>query len=313
MKVLVIGGAGFIGSHIVDQLIAQGDEVIIMDNLSTGKENQLHTQASFYNLDITSPDILTVFEKEKPEVVIHQAAQIHVQTSVVNPIFDANINIMGTINLLEACRKTSVKKFIYASSAAIYGTPIHLPITEDHPIQPLSGYGISKFTPEMYLSVYQDLYDLSFTILRYGNVYGIRQDPRGEGGVISIFLDKILQEQPLTIDGDGMQTRDFIYVEDVARANIAAIHKGDGEIFNVGTGIQTSLNELISVFKQVSSNPVSALHGQDRPGDIKHSYFDIEKIEQHLDWKPQVTLEAGLINTFKYYEELYRQSAPHLK
>ncbi|MBA4495993.1 NAD-dependent epimerase/dehydratase family protein [Paenactinomyces guangxiensis] len=307
MKVLVTGGAGFIGSHIVDQLIARGDQVAIVDNISTGKETQIHPQASFYKMDLTSPGLLEVLEREKPEAVIHQAAQIHVNTSVLDPVFDANVNILGTIRLLEASRQTGVKKVVYASSAAVYGDPQYLPIDEQHPVQPLSGYGISKYTPEHYLSVYHHLYGLEYTILRYANVYGLRQDPRGEGGVISIFIDKVINDQPLTIFGDGEQTRDYIYVEDVAKANLAATAAGEGEVLNIGTGVSTSLNEVVRLFNDISGKENAVQYGPERSGDIKHSYFNNEKACSVLNWKPAVSFTEGLRKTYEYYCHEYRK------
>lgn len=307
MKILVTGGAGFIGSHIVDLLIARGDQVVVVDNLVSGKEENIHPDAAFYRLDLTSKDLLEVFEREKPEVVIHQAAQIQVDTSVKDPIHDANTNIIGTIQLLEACRKTGVKKVIYASSAAVYGNPVYLPLDEKHPIHPLSGYGVSKYTAEHYLAVYAHLYQLSYTILRYANVYGIRQDPRGEGGVISIFVNKVLREEPLTIFGDGEQTRDYIYVEDVARANLAAIERGEGEILNIGTGVRTSLNDIVQYFNAISGFKNQVVYGEERPGDIKHSFYDISKARRVLNWEPETSLKEGLAKTYEYYYDLYRK------
>ncbi|WP_124728455.1 SDR family oxidoreductase [Staphylospora marina] len=306
MNVLVTGGAGFIGSHIVDRLIAEGHRVVVVDNISTGKEEQIHPDAVFYRTDLTRPELREVFEKEKPEFVIHQAAQIHVNTSVEDPAFDASVNILGTINLLEACRNVGVRKVVYASSAAVYGNPETLPLDERHPVRPLSGYGVSKYTVEHYLNVYRHLYGISFTALRYANVYGIRQDPRGEGGVISIFVDRVLRGLPMTIHGDGEQTRDYIYVEDVARANLAALEAGDGEILNIGTGRQSSLNEVLRLFREITGQDVEAVYGPERPGDIRHSVFDISKARRVLGWEPKVSLEEGLRKTVEYYREQYR-------
>jgi UDP-glucose 4-epimerase len=231
---------------------------------------------------------------------------------VENPLLDANINIMGTINLLEACRKYGVQKVVYASSAAVYGNPQYLPIDENHPVKPLSGYGISKHTVEHYLEVYRNLYGLRYTVLRYANVYGIRQDPRGEGGVISIFIDKILNGERFIINGDGEQTRDYIYVEDIARANLAAIDRADGEILNIGTGKSTSLNELVGLFRTITGEPLEVGYGPERPGDIKHSYFRIEKAKSQLAWEPSVTLKEGLSKTYEYYRHEYRKTVKEL-
>lgn len=307
MKVLVTGGAGFIGSHIVDQLVEKGDQVVIVDNISSGRKENINEKARFYQIDITDSDLLNVFERERPEAVIHQAAQIHVHTSVKEPMFDATVNILGTINLLEACRKTGVKKVVYASSAAIYGNPEYLPIDEKHPVAPLSGYGVSKYTPEHYFAIYRQLYGLNYTILRYANVYGLRQDPRGEGGVISILVDKYLRRELFTVFGDGEQTRDYIYVGDVARANIMALSQGDGEVFNVGTGVSTSLNEVVKRFNEIAGYENKVEYGPEREGDIKHSYFNNGKIRRVLGWQPEVTLEEGLRKTYEYYQDIYRK------
>lgn len=305
MKVLVTGGAGFIGSHIVDQLILEGHQVVILDNLVSGRKDQLHPKAIFYQMDVTDSGVRGVFQQERPDAVIHQAAQIHVPTSIEQPIYDANVNIIGAINLLESGKEFGVKKMVYASSAAVYGEPKYLPIDEQHPISPISGYGISKHTVEHYLEVYYHLYGLEYTVFRYANVYGIRQDPRGEGGVVSIFTDKVMTNQPLTVFGDGEHSRDYIYVEDVAKANVLALTRGSGEIFNIGTGVQTTLNELILAFKQASEKNLAVEYGQERPGDIKDSYFDVSKAENFLGWKAEVALLDGLTRTYQYYLKQY--------
>lgn len=304
MKVLVTGGAGFIGSHIVDHLLTAGHDVVVLDNMSTGSETNLHPDAVLYRMDMENPMINEIFQQEKPEIVIHQAAQTVVQTSVREPLHDANVNILGTINILEACRMSGVAKVIYASSAAIYGDPQYVPIDEHHPVNPLSGYGISKYTPEQYLRVYHNLYGLKYTILRYANVYGIRQDPQGEGGVISIFIDKVIGKIPCTIYGDGEQTRDYVYVEDVARANVAALHHGDGNFYNIGTGVHTTLNQLVFQLQQISGHAMDTIYEPERLGDIKHSYFTVQKAVRELDWSPQVQLADGLAKTYHYYLEL---------
>lgn len=303
MKILVTGGAGFIGSHIVDQCVAAGYETIVVDNLSTGKKQQIHPKATFFEMDIRDETLAEVMISIKPDVVIHQAAQIHVNTSIEQPLYDASMNVLGTLNVLEACRKAAVKKIVYASTAAVYGDPEVIPIDEQNGVQPLSCYGISKYTPEMYLHTYHALYGLDYTILRYANVYGIRQDPRGEGGVISIFTDKCVSREPLVVFGDGEQTRDYIYVEDVARANLQAIHRGSGEVFNIGTGIQTSLNEAIAGFNKVTERENEVIYQGERLGDIKHSCFDIAKATAGLDWKPEVALTEGLARTYGYYRK----------
>lgn len=301
MKVLVTGGAGFIGSHIVDKLLDRGDQVVVVDNLSTGHEEYLRSEVRFYRLDIQEEKLMDVIRDERPDAVIHQAAQSAVPGSIEDPVRDARINIMGTLRVLEGCRRYGVEKVVYASSAAVYGNPEYLPIDEKHPVMPLSPYGVSKYAPEHYLHVYHQLYGLKYTVFRYANVYGIRQVPRGEGAVISIFIDKLIKGENLTVFGDGEQTRDYIYVEDIAEANLAALEKGDGEILNIGTGTSTSLNELIRILEKVTGQSIQPVHEPERPGDIKYSYFDNRLAMEKLDWAPKTDLETGLKRTYEYY------------
>jgi len=298
MKILVTGGAGFIGSHIVDLLVEQGHEVVVIDNLSTGKEENVNKNVKFYRMNILDEQLPQIFLNERPEIVIHQAAQTQVPRSIKEPILDAETNITGTIHLLEACRLSGVRKIVFASTAAVYGNPSYLPIDEQHPIHPLSGYGIGKYAAEQYLEVYHQLYGLKYTVLRYANVYGERQDAKGEGGVIAIFIDRIVQGEPITIFGDGEQTRDYIYVEDIARANIAAIDRGDQEVFNIGTGVSTSVNELVNLLQQISGKPVKKEYKAERFGDIKDSSFNNQKAKALLSWEPKTDLLAGLRKTF---------------
>ncbi|AEM78227.1 SDR family oxidoreductase [Thermoanaerobacter wiegelii] len=305
MKVLVAGGAGFIGSHIGDLLIENGYEIVIVDNLSTGKEKFINKKAIFYKKDITDDDLYEIFRKEKPDYVIHQAAQIDVQKSIDNSVFDAKVNVLGTVNILECCRKSGVKKIIYASSAAVYGNPEYLPIDEGHKINPISSYGISKHTAEHYFEVYSQLYDLKYTILRYANVYGIRQDPKGEGGVISIFTDKMLKGERPVIFGDGNQTRDFVYVKDVAKANLLALERGDNEVVNVSTNKPTSINELVDMMNKIMNTSLEPIYTEPRKGDIMHSYLDNKKALDVLGWKPEYSLEDGLRETIEYYRGRY--------
>ncbi len=304
MNVLVTGGAGFIGSHIVDKLINEGLDVVVIDNLSTGKLENLNEKAKFYNLDITSNQLSTIFQQEKIDVVIHQAAQIDVQKSLQDPVYDSKVNINGTVNLLECCRKYNVSKIIYASSAAVYGKPEYLPIDEKHPIQPMSFYGISKFTPENYFRIYKELYGLNYTILRYSNIYGPRQDSKGEGGVIAIFIDKLLNEQTPIIFGDGEQTRDFLYVEDVAEANFRAIFKGDGEILNISTNTRISVNQLYTELTKILQLDFKPVYREARPGDILHSSLNNQKAIQILNWQPKYTFSEGLLKTVSYYKSI---------
>ena len=253
MQILITGGAGFIGSNIADYLIEQGKEVIIVDNLSSGKKENINKKSKFYQLDIRDQNLEKVFQENKISHVIHHAAQIDVQQSIADPIFDAENNILGTINLLENCREYGAEKIIYASSAAVYGEPEHLPIAEEHPVKAMSPYGITKHTVEHYLKMYAELYDLKYTILRYANAYGPRQDPKGEGGVVSIFLDKLLAEEDPVIFGDGKQSRDFIHVYDLVKANYLALDKADNQLLNISTAVQNSVNQLLEDLNELIS------------------------------------------------------------
>jgi UDP-glucose 4-epimerase len=296
VKVLVTGGAGFIGSHIVDELLRHGHQVTVVDNLSTGQRRNVHPQAEFVRMDIYKDDLNPVFARGF-DAVIHQAAQPNVPRSLKEPVGDAEINILGTIRLLEACRQYGVKKVIYASSAAVYGNPRQLPIPEEHPVCPLSPYGISKLTPESYLRVYQELYGLRYTVLRYANVYGPRQNPKGEAGVIAIFVDQFCRGEAPVIYGDGEATRDYVYVGDVAAANRLALTAGDGEILNVATGKGVSVNELVRILLSITQKDILPVHGPVRPGDILHSTLANERIRRILGWEPKVALEEGLRQT----------------
>lgn len=305
MNVLVTGGAGFIASHIVDQLIEDGHHVHILDNLSTGKTSNINPQASFYQADILGEQLSQLFEAIHPEIVIHHAAQIDVQTSLKQPLLDAKINILGTIAILEHCRNHGVRKLIYASSAAVYGTPEYLGVDERHSLKPLSFYGISKHTPEHYIEAFSSLFGLDYTILRYANVYGIRQDPKGEGGVVSIFVDKLLQKQQPLIFGDGDQTRDFIYVKDIVRANMAALTDGSRGIYNISWNVQTTVVELLQLMCELCDTPYSPKFESPRAGDILHSRLDNTAAKQYLGWEPVYTLRQGLQETCDYYQAAY--------
>jgi UDP-glucose 4-epimerase len=301
MRIIVTGGAGFIGSNIVDKLIKLNFEVAIIDNLSTGKKEFINPKAKFYELDIFDSKLESIFNDIKPELVIHHAAQIDVQSSLNNPIFDAQTNILGTINILEQCKKNNVQKILYASSAAVYGSPNYLGVDELHNIDPSSFYGISKHTPEHYIKTYSQLCNLDYTILRYANVYGIRQDPKGEGGVISIFLDKLLNNQNVMIYGNGEQTRDFIFINDIVNANICALTKGSRSIFNISTNTQTSINELFNIMTKISNRYAIPNYADQKPGDIMHSRLNNELAKKLLGWSPEYSLFEGLNETYKYY------------
>ncbi|MBT6774425.1 NAD-dependent epimerase/dehydratase family protein [Candidatus Woesearchaeota archaeon] len=304
MKVLVTGGAGFIGSHVVDKLIEQEHQVIVVDNLSTGKEINLQNNIKLINIDVSSSELSNVFEEHQPEIVIHLAAQINVNKSIQNPKLDAETNILGTINILEHCRKHKIKKIIYAASAAQFGNPQYLPIDENHPFQPLSPYGLSKSVVESYLKLYSRLYNLNHTILRYANVYGPRQNSDAEGGVIAIFSQQSLNNQQLSIFGDGKQTRDFIYVEDVAEATVLMLNKGNNQIYNLGSGKEISLNNLINLFKDILQKDISLNYVEARKGDIKKNYYSIEKIKNECSFLPKINLKEGLTKTINYFKNL---------
>jgi len=301
MNVLVTGGAGFIGSHIVDLLIENNYKVSIIDNLSHGKKENINPKAVFYEMDIRCEDIQEIFEKEKPEFVIHNAAQISVPNSIIDPINDASINIMGTINVLEASRKVNVKKIIYPASAAIFGEPSYLPIDEEHPLEMLSGYGVTKHTVEHYLKVYKSLYNIDYISLRCSNVYGPRQDYSGEGGVVAIFCEKLLSDEKPCIYGDGYQIRDFVFVKDVAKAYLMAIESNVNGIFNVCTNSKVTVNELLSTINNILHKDITATYTHSREGDIKDSYMSYDKINEVIGWKPEKTLIEGLKETLNYY------------
>lgn len=265
MKILVTGGAGFIGSHVVDAYITKGCEVVVVDNLSTGQKNNIHPKAKFYSCDINSPDLLAIFQNEQPEIVNHHAAQMNVRYSVENPITDAQINVLGLLNVLNCCIQSKVKKIIFISSGgAMYGDAETIPTPESSSPEPLSPYGLAKFVGEEYVRLYHRLYGLNYSILRYANVYGPRQNPHGEAGVVAIFIDRLLHGKQPIIYGDGNQTRDYIYIADVVDANLLCMTKGDCMAFNIGTGKETSVNELLEILLAVMNRKASPLFEQMR-------------------------------------------------
>ena len=301
MKSLVTGGAGFIGSNIVDRLINDGHDVIILDNLCTGREKNINPKAQFYNIDITDSNIEKIFKENKIDIVFHLAAQIDVRKSVSNPIFDATTNIIGTINLLNMIQKYSIGKIIYSSSGgAVYGEPKEIPADEKHTVRPLAPYGISKHCPEHYIEYYHDLYGLKYTILRYANVYGPRQDPLGEAGVIAIFMGRMLKGDTPIIFGDGNQTRDYVFVGDVVNANISAINNGDNQIYNIGTGKETSVNEIYEILSKLIKNSPKAIYEAKRPGEVERICLNTEKAKKELSWVAKVTLEEGIKKTLEF-------------
>ncbi|MBU0687123.1 MAG: NAD-dependent epimerase/dehydratase family protein [Candidatus Margulisbacteria bacterium] len=303
MKILVTGGAGFIGSTVVDVYLANGHEVVIVDDLSSGKKENIPPQAKFYKVDVTSPKLEEVFKKEKPQIVSHLAAQIDVRRSVEDPAFDVKINILGMINLLNQCVKYKVEKIIFSSTGgALYGEVEGDPADEDMPLVPISGYAIDKRAAEMYLSAYSANYGLKYTVLRYGNVYGPRQDPHGEAGVVAIFCGKILDNAAPFIYGDGEQLRDYVYVRDVAEANVIALTKGDNDVYNIGTAVGSSVNTLFNVLKDATNFKKDAIYKPARLGELQVSILSYEKARRDLGWKPEVDIKEGLKLTFDWFK-----------
>jgi len=311
MKVLVTGGAGFIGSHIVDVLIKEGHGVVVVDDLSTGRKENINPEAKFYRLDIQDPSLEDIFKRERPDCVSHQAAQIDVRRSVANPILDARINILGTINLLENCVSYKVKRVVFASSGgAIYGEQEVFPAPETHPLRPVSPYGITKLTVEHYLHYYRITYGLEYVSLRYANVYGPRQDPFGEAGVVAIFIQRMLSGDQPVINGDGEQTRDFVYVEDVARANLLALSNNTKEnIFNIGTGIETSVRQIFYLLREIINPSVREVHGPPKSGEQRRSVIDSSRAKEVLYWEPKTTLIEGLKKTYRHFKENYKPAS----
>lgn len=300
MKVLLTGGAGFIGSNLVDEYLKAGYEVVVIDSLITGKRDQIQPEVTFYEVDICQEEFIKIALNEKPDLINHHAANIDVQSSIQNPGLDAKINIIGTINVLEVCRQLGIP-LIYPSSAAVYGTPNYLGIDENHDIAPISNYGISKFTPEQYINLYHKLYNVPFTIFRYANVYGMRQDPKGEGGVVSVLMKSAIESKDFNLYGDGKQTRDFIHVKDVVSANLIASEQPLNDVFNISTSIQTDLLELIDMVKETIPTKFQINFLPARKGDIKHSYLLNDKFRTITQWKPEINLSKGIHQTYQYY------------
>jgi UDP-glucose 4-epimerase len=305
MRIIVTGGAGFIGSHVVDEYIAAGHEVAIVDNFwahGGGRRANIHPKAKLFQVDIRDKALPEIFSLFRPEVVNHHAAQHSVALSTGDPDYDADVNVRGLINVLESSAKHGVKKVIFASSAATYGTPQYTPIDEKHPQSPESPYGITKMIAEHYLRYYAAAKGLKFTALRYGNVYGPRQDPNGEAGVIAIFTGRILQGQPIRVDWDGEQQKDYIFVGDVARANTIALTHGHNDIFNIGTGVATSVNALHRTIAAVVGRDVPIVGAPKRAGDVRMCVFAVDKSRETLGWEPSTRLADGIKKTVDYFK-----------
>lgn len=304
MKVLVTGGAGFIGSHLVDRLVQEGHEVIIVDNLVTGKRRNINRAARFYKQDIQSWRLERVFRNERPNVVMHLAAQMDVRKSVEDPMFDAQVNILGTLNVLQQAVKHGVRKVVFSSSGgAIYGEQEMYPAPESHVTKPLSPYGLSKLCGEQYLSYYQRSSGLQVVSLRYANVYGPRQDPEGEAGVVAIFIQKMLNNEQAVINGNGRQTRDFVFVEDVVEANLAVMGPETQGTYNVGTGAETSINDLFRFLVQHTGSTCKEVHGPAKKGEQARSVIDNTRLRHELSWEPKGELSEGLKKTVEYFRE----------
>lgn len=303
MKILVTGGAGFIASHIVDEYVKLGHEVSIIDNLSTGRRMNINPAATFYEADIRdAARVREIFERERFDVVNHHAAQMDVRKSVEDPVYDASVNIIGVLTLLEACIRTKVTQVIFASSGgAIYGEQDYFPADEEHPTRPISPYGVAKLTTEQYLFYYKAVYGLDSVSLRYANIYGPRQNPEGEAGVVAIFSTKLLSGGQPIINGDGKQTRDYVFVSDVVRANVLSLQYRGSAVFNIGTGIETDVNSLFHQLKKAIHARADEQHGPAKKGEQLRSVLSSAKIQKELGWKPLVSMEEGLQRTVEYF------------
>ena len=302
MKILVTGGAGFIGSHVCDEFIAKGHSVEALDNLSTGSRKNLSAVVPLAVLDIRSPEAASYIVAHRPDVVCHLAAQMDVRKSVDDPRFDAESNILGTLNLLEAARRAGVKKFIFSSTGgAIYGEQDVFPAPETHATRPVSPYGVSKAAGELYLGYYRAQYGLDFVALRYANVYGPRQNPHGEAGVVAIFARRLVARESCTIYGDGAQTRDFVFAQDVARANSLALERDFVGPVNIGTGIETDINRVYERLAAAAGVRQPATHAAAKPGEQRRSCIDPSLAKRVLGWSPTVAVEEGLRQTIAFF------------
>ncbi|MBE3114209.1 MAG: NAD-dependent epimerase/dehydratase family protein [Actinobacteria bacterium] len=305
MKILVTGGAGFIGSNVADGLLEKNYEVVIVDDLSNGKKENIPKEAVFYRCDIRDKKLYSIFKEEKPDIVIHNAAQLNVRVSVEDPLMDADINIMGGLNVINACHRYNVDKIIFASSGGtVYGEQKYFPADEEHPTSPISPYGVAKLATENYLYYFYRSYSLKYISLRYANIYGPRQDPYGEAGVVAIFSSKILEGKNPTINGDGLQTRDYVYVGDVVDINLKVIESDFTGPLNVGTGRETTVVELFNILKELSGkDDIEEIHGPPKEGEQRRSQLSYKLAEKALGWQPRVSIEEGLKLTYDWFKK----------
>lgn len=306
MKTLVTGGAGFIGSNLVDGLLAAGHQVVVVDDLSTGSRSNVSDKATFCQETILSKNELAkIFDREKPDFVCHYAAQIDVRKSVSDPHYDATVNILGGLNVIQCSLKAGVKKLVYISTGgAVYGDPAYIPVDENHPVRPLSPYGVSKHALEHYLYLHSVNDGLKYVVLRYPNVYGPRQNPKGEAGVIAIFTDKMIVGERPTVFGDGTQTRDYTFVQDVVAANLLALEKGEGEIFNIGTGVESTVLDIVDTINDLLQTHIEPILAPARVGEVYRIALNAERARSILQWRPQHDLRAGLKKTLEYYQSV---------
>lgn len=310
MTILVTGGAGFIGSHVADALLDRGHDVHVLDDLSSGTRAKAPDEAPLHVLDVRDPEAAALIEREQFEVLVHHAAQMDVRASVADPEFDADVNICGLLNLMEAGRENGLRKVVFASTGgAIYGEPDYTPQDEDHPLRPVSPYGVAKLASEKYLYFYRSQYDLETVSLRYANIYGPRQNPHGEAGVVAIFAREMLTGGEPVINGPGEQTRDYVYVGDVVRANLAALDYDGSGVFNVGTARETSVNELFRMLRDETGAEVEEQHGPAKPGEQQRSVLGYEKAREELGWRPTVSLQEGFACTVQWFREQYTEDA----
>jgi UDP-glucose 4-epimerase len=310
MRILVTGGAGFIASHVTDAFVAAGHQVSIIDDLSSGRRENLNPQARFYQMDVQDPAVADVFRREQPEVLCHHAAQMDVRCSVADPVFDARVNVLGLLNLLEQGKEFGLRRVLFSSTGgAIYGEQDVFPAPETHKTEPLSPYGVAKLASERYLFFYSATYGISYAALRYANVYGPRQNPHGEAGVVAIFTEKLLRgEQPI-INGDGTQTRDYVYVGDLVRANLTALQSEFTGAVNLGTGVETDVNQILGVLVRLCGSSAAERHGPAKPGEQRRSVIDNTLARRVLSWRPEFTLEDGLRQTVEFFRQRQRVGA----